>query len=207
MSPDELARELEDLQRFAPPPGDPIALLEHDTRIADLEQENEELKQSATTRASQLATVSLDLDHHKQQLTRLQAAYDSLQSQVELHGTELRLRQQSFSRAALKERSEKRAQYLQAAYWISVAVAALALAFAAVWIGQKYWSYTHDDHLRMLKQATAERVKATALLNEARQTFDRAARLQKQNRHPKSPTPRAAKPAADDQNGTPGEAK
>ena len=59
----------------------------------------------------------------------------------------------------------------------------------------------------MLEQATAERGKATALLNEARQTFDRATRLQKQNRHPKPPTALAAKPAADDQNGTPGEAK
>ena len=207
MSPDELARELEDLQRFAFPVGDPIALLEHDTRIADLEQENEELKQLAGARASQLATLSLDLDRLKAQLAQVQATRDTLQCQVELHDTDLRLRQQSFSRAALKERSEKRAQYLQAAYWISVALAALALAFTAVWIGQKYWSYTHDDHLRMLEQATAERVKATALLNEARQTFDRAARLQKQNRRPKPTTARAAKPAADDQNGTPGEAK
>ena len=207
MSPDELARELEDLRRFAPPTGDPIALLEHDTRIADLEQENEELKQLATARASQIATLSLDLDHLKAELNRVQATRDTLQCQVELHDTELRLRQQSWSRAALQERSEKRAQYLQSAYWISLAVAALALAFTAVWIGQKYWSYTHDDHLRMLEQATAEHTKATALLNEARQTFDRAARLEKQTRRPKPPTVRAAKPATADQNGTPGEAK
>ena len=188
MSPDELARELEELKRFAPPAGDPIALLEHDTRIADLEQENEELKQLAAARASQLATLSLDLDHLKEKLARAQSTRDTLQCQIELHDTDLRLHQQSWSRAALKERSEKRAQYAQSAYWISVAVVALALAFTVVWIGQKYWSYTHDDHLRMLEQATAERVKATALFNEARQTFDRATRLQKQNRHPKSPT-------------------
>ena len=111
MSPDELARELEDLQRFAPPAGDPIALLEHDTRIADLEQENEELKQAVAARASQLATLSLDLDHLKDELAQVQSTRDTLQRQVELHDTELRLRQQSWSRAALKERSEKRAQY------------------------------------------------------------------------------------------------
>ena len=124
-----------------------------------------------------------------------------------MQDTDLRLHQQSWSYAALKERSEKRIQYAQSAYWISIAVMALALAFTAVWIGQKYWSYTHDDHLRMLEQATAERVKATALVNEARQIFDRAIRLQKQNRHPKPSTARATKPAADDQNETPGEAK
>jgi len=108
---------------------------------------------------------------------------------------------------AREERSQKRAQYAQSAYWISLAVAALALAFTAVWIGQKYLSYTHDEHLRMLEQATAERTKATALLNEARQAFDRAARLQRQNRRLKPPTAPAAQPAADDQNGTTREAK
>ena len=202
MSPDELARELLDLQRFSPPTGDPIALLERDTRIADLQQENEELQQSAAARGSQLATLWLDLDHHKQQLARLQSERDSLQCQVELHDTELRIRQRSWTHAALEERSQKRAQYAQSAYWISLAVAALTLAFTTVWIGQKYWSYTHDDHLRMLEQATAERTQATALLSEARQTFDRAARLQRQNRRPKPPTAPAAKPAAGDENGT-----
>ena len=204
MSPDELARELEDLQRFAPPAGDPITLLEHDTRIADLQQENEELQQLANSRASLLASLSLDLDWQKQQLLTLQTAQDSLARKAESHDADLRLHEQSWSRNAIQERAEKRLHYLQVTRSFSLPSAALLFAFTALWIGQKYWSYTHDDHLRMLEQATAERVKATALLNEARQTFDRAARLQKQNRRPKPPT---ARPAVDDQNGTPGEAK
>jgi len=207
MSPDELARELEDLQRFSPPAGDPIALLERDTRIADLQQENEELKQSVAARASQLATVSLDLDDHKQQLTRLQSERDSFYRKVQQNDAEFRWKEALWSEAALKESADQRSKRLQSVYWISLAVASLALAFTAVWIGHKYWSYTHDEHLLMLRQATAERTKATALLNEARQTFNRATRLQKQKQRPKSPTPPAAKPAAVDQNGTTVEAK
>ena len=75
-------------------------------RVADLQQENEELKQSAAARASQLATLSLDLDLLKGQLGQVQATRDTLQCQVELHDTDLRLHQQSWSYAALKERSE-----------------------------------------------------------------------------------------------------
>ena len=206
MSPDQLARELEDLQRFSPPAGDPIALLERDTRIADLQQENEELQQLAASRASQLATVSLDLDHHKQQLARLQSERDSFYRKVQQNDAEFRWKEALWSEAALKESADQRSKRLQSVYWISLAVASLALAFTAVWIGQKYWSYTHDDHL-LLHEATAERAKATALLSEARQTFDRATRLQKQKQRPKSPTTPAAKPAAVDQNGTTGEAK
>ena len=207
MSPDDLARELEDLQRVAPPVGDPLALLERDTRIADLQQENEELKQLATARASQIATLSLDLDHLKGELAQVQSNRDTLQGQVELHDTDLRLHQKSWSRAALQERSEKRRHSLQLARSLSIPVAALALAFIAVWIGHKYWSYTHDDHLRMLEQTTAEHAKAVALLNEARQTFERATRIQKQNRRAKPPAAPAAKPAANDQNEPPREAK
>ncbi len=207
MSPDELARELEDLQRFAPPAGDPIALLEHDTRIADLQQENEELKQSILTLEAQFAALSGDHTSQAKHLTRLQSERDSLHRKVRENDAEFRWKEDLWSDAALKENTDRRSKRLQSVSWISLAVASLALAFTAVWIGQKYWSYTHDDHLRMLQQATAERTKAIAFLNEARLTFDRAARLQKQKRRPKPPTTPAAKPAADDQNGTSGDAK
>ncbi len=207
MSPDELAREIADLQRFTPPAGDPIALLERDTRIADLQQENEELKQSILALEAQLAALSGDHTSQAKHLTRLQSERDSLHRKVQQNDAEFRWKEALWSDAALKESSDQRSKRLHSVYWISIAVASLALAFTAVWIGQKYWSYTHDDHLRMLQQATAEQAKATALLNEARQTFDRAARLQKQNRRLKPPTVRAAKPAADDQNGTPKETK
>lgn len=44
MTQEEFEREMLDLQRYTPPPSDPIALLKLETRIYDLEQENKELR-------------------------------------------------------------------------------------------------------------------------------------------------------------------
>ena len=44
MTQEEFEREMIDLQRYAPPPSDPVALVKLQNRIYDLERENEEIK-------------------------------------------------------------------------------------------------------------------------------------------------------------------
>lgn len=196
MSPDELARELEDLKRYAPPPSDPVALLKRDNRICDLEQENLELKQAATGRDARIDLLSLEANRQKRTLATLQIAHDSLLREQKIHEAELRLHNQSWSRSALEERAAKRAFYLKSVCWIAVAVASVTLSYAAIETTAKRWSYSHDDHLRMLRQATEEHRQATQTWKEAQRLFERAARLQKQSRHPK---PSPALPAAGEQ--------
>lgn len=202
MSPDDLARELQDLQRFSPPPADPKLLLERDTRIADLQQENAELRQSADSLKEKLASLSGDLDREKKKLAQLQITHDSLERQNQADLAELDYNRRLWSSNLISDRAAKRSRYAQSVYWICLALMSVSLAFASVWIGAKYWTYSHDEHLQMLQEATQRNAQATASLDQARRIFAQATRLQRQSRHPKTSTARDANTASPDPNGT-----
>ena len=66
---------MKDLERFAPPPSDPIALLKRDTLIADLQQENNELRQTIASRDTQISALAKDVEKLEQQVATLEGRY------------------------------------------------------------------------------------------------------------------------------------
>ena len=72
MSAEEFAREMKDLERLAPPPSDPIALFERDTLIADLQQENNELRQTIASRDMQISALAKNVGELEQQIATVE---------------------------------------------------------------------------------------------------------------------------------------
>ena len=72
MSAEEFAREMKDLERFALPLSDPIAILERDTLIADLQQENNELRQTIASRDMQISALAKNVEKLEQQVATVE---------------------------------------------------------------------------------------------------------------------------------------
>jgi len=195
MSPDDLDRELADLDRFSPPSLDPALLLQLETRASSLAQENSNLRQYLAQRDAQIAELQSASEQLNRQLLSLQTAQQWREKDWNSERSDWLRQQQYWSSLALSERSDSRAKrtlWIQSA-GLAIAGIAVCLGF---WIaGQKYWTFTHDDQLRMMQSAARDKAVALALYQDATKKFNQIVHLRNQIR-------RAQSPAAAPQHGT-----
>jgi hypothetical protein len=191
MTPDELDRELADLDRFSPPPVDPARLLALETRASDLAQENTDLRHTIGLRDARIAELQTASDQRTRELLALKTAQQRREKDWESERADWLGKQQYWSSLALRERSDLRAirtRWIQSA-GLAIAGMAVCLGF---WIaGEKYWTFTHDDQLRMMQSAARDKAEALAAYRNASKDLADAARLRNQIRKTKK-TPNAA---------------
>ena len=191
MTPDELDRELADLDRFSPPPVDPARLLALETRASDLAQENTDLRHTIGLRDAQIAELQSAALHRSGELLALKTAHHRREKDWDSERADWLGKQQYWSSLALRERSDSRAirtQWIQSA-GLAIAGIAVCLGF---WIaGEKYWTFTHDDQLRMMQSAARDKADALAAYRNASKDLAEVVRLRNQIRKTKN-TPNAA---------------
>lgn len=191
MTPDELDRELADLDRFSPPPVDPARLLALETRASDLAQENTDLRHTIGLRDAQIAELQSASLQRSGELLALRSVHQRREKDWESERADWLRQQQYWSSLALRERSDSRAlrtQWIQSA-GLAIAGMAVCLGF---WIaGEKYWTFTHDDQLRMMQSAARDKAEALAAYRNASKDLAEVVRFRNQTRKTKK-TPNAA---------------
>ena len=191
MTPDELDRELADLDRFSPPPVDPARLLALETRASDLAQENTDLRHTIGLRDAQIAELQTASDQLNRELLTLKTAQQRREKEWDSERADWLGKQQYWSSLALRERSDsraKRAQWIQAA---GLAIAGIAVCLGFWFAGEKYWTFTHDDQLRMMQSAARDKADALTAYRNASKDLADAGRLRNQLRKTKK-APNAA---------------
>jgi hypothetical protein len=188
MTPDELSRELVDLDRFSPPSVDPAHLLALETRLSDLSQETTELRNALAQRDAKIVGLLNTVEQQNGDLLTLKTAQQDKEKQWEAALAAWRRKQEFWAPLAIRERADlraKRNQWIQAA---GLAVAGLAVSFGFWFAGQKYWTFTHDDQLRMLQTAARDKADALAAYQNAHKDLAEITRLRNQIRRAKRTT-------------------
>ena len=191
MTPDELDRELADLDRFSPPPVDPARLLALETRASDLAQENTDLRSTIGLRDAQIAELQIASDQLNRELLTLKTAQHRREKDWYSERADWLRKQQYWSSLALRERSDSRAlrtQWIQSA---GLAIAGMAVCLGFFIAGEKYWTFTHDDQLRMMQSAARDKADALTAYRNASKDLAEVVRLRNQIRKTKK-APNAA---------------
>ena len=187
MTPDELARELADLDRFSPPAVDPALLLQLETRASGLTQENTELRQTIAQNEARIAELLSSAEQQKAEVSALKSSQQKREKEWENQLAEWRRKQQYWSSFAVSERADlrsKRTQWIQSA-GLAVAGIGVCLGF---WIaGERYWTFTHDEQLRMMQTAARDKAEAVAAYRNANRELAEVTRLRNQMRRVKRP--------------------
>lgn len=192
MSPDDLDRELADLDRFSPPSLDPALLLQLETRASSLAQENSDLRQHLAQRDAQIAELQTASEQLDRQLLTLQTAQQWREKDWNSERSDWLRQQQYWSSLALRERADSRAKrtlWIQSA---GLAIAAIAVCLGFWIAGEKYWTFTHDDQLRMMQSAARDKADALAAYRNASKDLAAAVRIRNQIRKTKK-APNAAR--------------
>lgn len=182
MTPEELSRELSDLDRLGPPALDPAALLRLETQLADLEGENTELRQKVQERDARIHRLTAELESRKRELLDLESLHEREQKEQDNRAAEWRRREAFWATSAQRERADRRAKGVEKTRWMSLGLAGLMLGLGFLWAGERYWTFTHDEHLLMLEAAAKDKAAAVVLVQQARQEYEKAARLNRRAR-------------------------
>ena len=195
MTPEELSRELSDLDRLGPPAVDPAALLRLETQLADLEGENTELRQKMQERDARIHRLTAELESRKRELLDLEFLHEREQKEQDNRAAEWRRCEAFWATSAQQERADRRAKGVEKTRWMSLGVAGLMLGLGFLWAGERYWTFTHDEHLLMLEAAAKDKAAAVVLVQQARQEYEKAARLNRRARRSAGSANRTRKPA------------
>ena len=106
MTPDELARELADLDRFSPPAVDPALLLTLETKASGLTQENTELRQTIAQNEARIAELLSTAEQRNAELSALKTSQRKREKEWENQLADWRGKQQYWSSLALSERAD-----------------------------------------------------------------------------------------------------
>ena len=191
MNPDELDRELADLDRFSPPSVDPARLLALETRTSDLAQENAELRHTIGLRDAQIAELQTASDQLNRELLTLKTAQQRREKEWDSERADWLGKQQYWSSLALRERSDSRAKRTQWIQSAALAIAGIAVCLGFWFAGEKYWTFTHNDQLHMMQSAARDKADAIAAYRNASKDLAESVRIRNQLRKTKK-APNAA---------------
>jgi len=192
MTPDDLSRELDDLdRRFSPPPLDPAHLRPLEIRASDLAQENADLRSALTRQESKIAELQTASQLQSAELLTLKTAQLKREKDWESERADWLRKQQYWSSLARGERSDSRAQQTQWIQSAALAIAGIAVCLGFWFAGEKYWTFTHNDQLRMMQSAARDKADAIAAYRNASKDLAEAVRIKNQLRKTKK-APNAA---------------
>ena len=166
-------------------------LLALETRASDLAQENTDLRHTIGLRDARIAELQTASGQLNRELLTLKNTQQRREKDWESERTDWLGKQQYWSSLALRERSDSRAirtQWIQSA---GLAIAGMAVCLGFFIAGEKYWTFTHDDQLRMMQSAARDKADAVAAYRKASKDRADAGRLRNQLRKTKK-TPNAA---------------
>ena len=163
-------------------------LLALETRASDLAQENTDLRHTIGLRDARIAELQSDALQRSGELLALKSAQQRREKDWDSERADWLGKQQYWSSLALRERSDSRAlrtQWIQSA---GLAIAGMAVCLGFFIAGEKYWTFTHDDQLRMMQSAARDKADAVAAYRKASKDLADAVRLRNQLRYSKKTT-------------------
>ncbi len=187
MTPDELARELADLDRFSPPAVDPALLLHLETRASGLTEENTELRQTIAQNEARIAELLSSVEQRKAELSALKISQQKREKEWEEQLAEWRRKQQYWSSIAVTERADVRSRRTQWIQSVGLAVAGIGVCLGCWIAGERYWTFTQDEQLRMMQTAARDKAEAVTAYRNANRELAEVKRLRNQMRRVKRP--------------------
>jgi len=163
-------------------------LLALETRASDLAQENTDLRHTIGLRDARIAELQTASGQLNRELLTLKTAHQRREKDWDSERADWLGKQQYWSSLALRERSDSRAlrtQWIQSA---GLAIAGMAVCLGFFIAGEKYWTFTHDDQLRMMQSAARDKADAVAAYRKASKDLADAVRLRNQLRYSKKTT-------------------
>ncbi len=194
MTPDELERELLELDRLSPPTLDPAVLLRLESRIAELETENAELNRFVVLQKADIERQTNISESRRRGLSTFVSEHERKQKEWEGRAAEWSKREAFWATQAQRERTDQRSKGLQKAYSISLGIGLAVLGLGFVFAAERYWTFTHNEQLQMMEAAIEDKAAAANLLQEARKEYEKTSRLNQRSRRNTSSKNRTINP-------------